>query len=408
MGADGLVVERVPVGSLVLHPKNARQGDVGLIAESLREHGQYRPLVVQRATRHVLAGNHTLQAAASLGWESVEVVFLDVDDDEALRVLLVDNRSSDQASYDEPALAELLSDLAGRSERMLAGTGWDRDDLDRLLAGVAGFDATPGRDAEPAAPPENPVSRPGDLWVLGEHRLLCGDARSDLPTLTGADQADLLWTDPPYGVEYEGKTSEAMTFSNDDAAGLPALLAAVFGAADAALRPGAALYVAHPAGGRGVDFIEAFVVHWPLRQMLVWVKDSMVLGHSGYHYKHEGVLYGYKPTTGRLGRGGAGWFGDNSQTSVFDIERPKRSEEHPTMKPVALVESCLRNSSRPGDLILDPFAGSGTTMVAAENLGRRARLCEVDPGYCDVICRRWQDLSGEKPERDGKPHDFSG
>ena len=208
------------------------------------------------------------------------------------------------------------------------------------------------------------------------------------------DQADMLLTDPPYGVDYTGKTKVRLTIQNDDPDGLPGLLDEALAAMDAVLRPGAPLYVFHPAGPQCVRFLEAFLGRgWRLRQGLVWAKDAMVLGHADYHYAHEGILYGFKPGQGRLGRGGLGWYGDNRQTSVLSAPRPRAAREHPTMKPVELLTILLRNSSRRRELVLDPFAGSGSTLVACEHLGRRARLIELDPAYCDVIIARHDQLT---------------
>jgi DNA modification methylase len=172
-----------------------------------------------------------------------------------------------------------------------------------------------------------------------------------------------MWTDPPYGVSYVGKTKNKLTIQNDGAAGLEQFLLKAFSSANAqALADGAAVYVAHPAGVLQRDFTKAFVSSgWRIHQTLVWVKDSMVMGHSDYHYRHEPILFGYKLGKGRRGRGGAGWYGDNSQTSIFEVPRPKASEEHPTMKPPALVGRMIGNSCPKGGLVFDPFLGSGTT-----------------------------------------------
>jgi site-specific DNA-methyltransferase (adenine-specific) len=263
---------------------------------------------------------------------------------------------------------------------------WPADDLDE--------------DIPPA--PKRPTTKPGDVWQLGRHRLVCADATDPdaYQALMGKAKAQLLWTDPPYGVAYTGKTTRALTIANDGAEGLDQLLADSFAAIDARLVAGARLYVAHPAGALSAKFIAAFLNHgWRLAQTLVWLKDSMVLGHADYHYRHEPILYGYRPGPGRLGRGGKGWFGDDAQTSVFEVPRPKAAREHPTMKPPALIEAALRNSSRRNQVVLDPFAGSGSTLVACERTGRRARLIEVDPGYCDVIVARFERLTGLKGER---------
>ena len=172
-----------------------------------------------------------------------------------------------------------------------------------------------------------------------------------------------------------------------------------FAAVDAALPPGARIYVCHPAGPLSLTFGSAFVERWRLHQTLVWVKDQMMLGRSDYQYKHEPILYGHKPARARIGRGGRGWFSGNSEVSVLEVTRPKASREHPTMKPPELVEICVQNSSAAGDVVLDPFAGSGSTLVACERAHRRARLVELDPRYCHVIVARYERLTGEATER---------
>jgi DNA modification methylase len=229
----------------------------------------------------------------------------------------------------------------------------------------------------------------------------CGDATDgeQLAVLMAGATADVLWTDPPYGVGYVGKTVEAMTIANDDEHGLALLLRQAFTAVDAVLVPSAPFYVAAPAGPQGTAFRLALAeVGWRFHQALVWVKNALVLGHSDYHYAHEDVLYGWKPGPGRRGRGrhpGSRWYGGNDQTSVFFCDRPARSADHPTIKPVELIAAQLRNSSRRGEVVLDPFAGSGSTLIACEQLGRRCFAVEIDPGYCDVIRRRYREFTGD-------------
>jgi DNA modification methylase len=201
-------------------------------------------------------------------------------------------------------------------------------------------------------------------------------------------------------VGYVGKTPRALRIANDQAPDLEEFLGRAFGAAGAVLCPGAAIYICHPAGPLQAVFLRAFSGQgWELRQSLVWVKDSLVLGHADYHWRHEPILYGFAPGPGRRGRGSKGWFGGNAQTSVFELPRPKASRDHPTMKPVELVRRCLLNSSQADDRILDPFAGSGTTLVAAELSGRRGFGVEIDPRYCDVALDRLAEVTGEKPRR---------
>jgi DNA modification methylase len=208
---------------------------------------------------------------------------------------------------------------------------------------------------------------------------------------------------PPWGVSYVGKTKDAKTIENDKAAGLPALLDAALANAAVALAPGAPFYLAHPAGALALVF-EASIDRSPfsVHEGLVWVKTSLVLGHSDYHYRHEPIVYGFNKGPGRSGRGrhvGSRWYGDNSQTSVLEFDRPSRSEQHPTMKPVALVAHCLKNSTPRGGLVLDPFCGSGTTLIAAEQTGRTAYAMELDPAYCDVVVERWQRVTGREARR---------
>ena len=265
-----LTTEYVPTDCLLRHPDNPRRGDLGAIKHSLECHGQYRPLVANRPTMEVLAGNHTLLAARELGWSEIAVAFVDVTPERARRILLVDNRTSDLAGYDDEALADLLGELPD-----LVGTGYDDAALSELLDGLA---PEPLADDEPPPLPEEPQTRSGELITLGTHRLLCADARGreSYARLMGDEHAELLWTDPPYGVAYEGKTKQSLRIENDRAAGLEALLSESFAAADAALAPAARLYVAHPAGELSLTFGQCFVAEgWRLRQTLVWVKRRL-------------------------------------------------------------------------------------------------------------------------------------
>ena len=237
---------------------------------------------------------------------------------------------------------------------------------------------------------------------MGEHRVLCGDATDphDVAIVMGNGKAQCVWTDPPYGVNYEGGTSDHLTIRNDQPESIRSLLEQSFAAIDQVLAPGAAIYICHPAGAGSVTFGQQFVAQgWRLHQTLVWVKDRLVPGHSDYHYRHEPILFGYKAAAkGRRGRGSAGWFGANNQDSVFEFASARRNDEHPTSKPVALVEAMLKNSSKSGGTVLDPFLGSGSTLIACQQLGRRCAGIEIDPRYVDVTVRRWEQLTGGKAE----------
>ena len=238
------------------------------------------------------------------------------------------------------------------------------------------------------------VTREGDVWLLGRHRLMCGDSTDagSVALLMAGEKADLLLTDPPYNVSYEGATKDKLTIMNDsmDSANFRAFLADAFTAADSAMKPGAVFYIWH-ADSEGYNFRGAAVdAGWTIRQCLVWNKNAMVLGRQDYQWKHEPCLYGWKDGAAHL------WTSDRSQTTVLEFDKPNRNGEHPTMKPVSLFEYQMLNSTNRGAVVLDLFGGSGTTMIVAEKNGRCARLMELDPRYCDVIVRRWQEFTGQE------------
>lgn len=412
----------VRVDSLHPYEGNPRRGNLEVIKESLRENGQYRPIVVNRRDRVVLAGNHTLEAAKALGWDEIAVAWVDVDDEAARRIVAVDNRSNDLATYDEEALVALLSELPD-----LAGTGYNASDLEALLPPAERIGMT-SLDAPAPVTKGDPISQRGDVWQLGDSTLLVGDATDTDAVLAamGEARADCVWTDPPYGVSYVGGTSDALSIQGDDPQGLPELLKGAFATLVAAARPGAPVYVAY-AESQSIAFHQALVGAGMLvRQHLVWVKNTLVLGHADYQYRHEPiwqaetpteqpdepltheqVAYGFLPGgTGRLGRGGPHWYGDNTATTVFEVPKPPRNADHPTMKPVDLIRPMIANSCPPGGLVLDLFGGSGSTLIAAWHERRRAFLVEIDERYADAICRRYQSHTGVQPIRNGQPVDF--
>lgn len=335
---------------------------------------------------------------------------------EAFALLL--NRAPERGGWDEEQLAEVLRDLQQSDEAFLALTGFDEDEIEELLAETAGGDDDfgGGGKTDPDDIPGVPIkviTQPGDVWLLGDHRVLCGDATdaAAVEEMLAGDRADCMWTDPPYGVSYEGKTKAALTIKNDTEVGLADLLAGAFAVATIALAPGSPVYVAHPSGPIHEQFMRAFhTAGWAYRQGLVWAKDSMVLGHSDYHYQHEPIAYGFTSGgVGRRGRGGSGWYGDNAQVSVFEVAKPNRNDTHPTSKPVELIRRQLANSAPAGGLVYDPFGGSGSTLIACQVTGRRAVLVEIDPVYVDVICRRYQEHTGTLPvlKATGEAHDFT-
>lgn len=390
-----LQIDYVPAADVRPHPDNARVGDVEAIAQSIQVNGVYRPVIVQKSTGYILAGNHTYRALTKTDAEAlIPVVFIDCDDEKARRIMLADNRTADLGGYDDAALAKLLSELED-----LTGTGYDKDFLDQLLATSKSTQVLADPDQAPA-PPLIPITRPGQIWILGRHRLICADSTSEdtYQQLLGDEQADCLWTDPPYGVSYQGKTKEALTIQNDGAGAAREVVEAFLQATKPHLRPGAPFYICHADTQRRYLDQYTAAAGFEYRQTLIWCKNTFTLGRSDYQLQHEPILYGFvEGAKGRKGRGGQHWHGPNNASTIFHIDKPNSSRLHPTMKPVDLIRPMLTNSTGPGGLILDAFGGSGSTLIAAQLEGRRAALVELDPHYADVIAARFEQVTGIIP-----------
>jgi len=246
-------------------------------------------------------------------------------------------------------------------------------------------------------PPEEPITKPGDLWILGRHRLLCGDSTDQtvVAKLMENQLADMIFTDPPYNVNYTGKTKDALTIKNDSMKddNFRHFLTLAFLNMAQASKAGAPIYVCH-ADSEGLSFRTAFKeAGWDLKQCIIWVKQHFVMGRQDYQWQHEPILYGWKPGAAHK------FYGDRKQTTVWQIDRPMANREHPTMKPIALCAQAIKNSSKSGDIVLDLFGGSGSTLIACEQLNRTCYMMEIDPKYCDVIVKRWENLTGQKAER---------
>lgn len=429
---EGLRPLAVPIDSLVPLPNNPRRGDVASVAASLERFTQRKPVVVRREDRVIVAGNHTWLAAKQLGWSEIAAVLVDEDETTSQAYALADNRTSELGGFDREALAELVESVGRVDPELLAAASFTSADLAELVGGEVTFGKT-DPDAVPEAP--TPTTKPGDLWLLGSHRVLCGDATraEDVRLVVDDEQAHMVWTDPPYGVSYVGKTSEALTITNDNLSSseLAGLLRDSFRAFSEVLRPGGPFYVCSPSGPLETVFRLALLeVGLTLRQQLVWVKNVHVMGRQDYHLRHESVLYGwadgepvevplevaaeYEADHATLLYGWADgkaheWHGGRRQNSVWEFAKPTSSKEHPTMKPVSLVEKAVANGTRIGGLVLDVFGGSGSTLIACEQLARKAAVVELDPRYVDVICRRWQEFTGNVPvlASSNEPHDFT-
>ena len=431
-------IEHLPTDTLVPYARNSRTHSpeqVAQIAASIKEFGFTNPVLID-ANNTLIAGHGRVMAAQSLGLPTVPAIRLaHLSDAQRRAYVIADNKLAENAGWDMATLAREVEDLQtdGFNLDLL---GFDDDELSGLL-GTASKDPDIGADGSniddaPDTKPD-PTTKTGDLWLLGQHRVVCGDSTSkqNVQRLMNGGGADMCWTDPPYNVAYETKAGK---IDNDDLSDkeFKAFLVAAFQTAFDALKPGGAIYVAH-ADTEGLNFRSAFSrAGFKLSGCLVWRKNALVLGRSDYQWQHEPILYGWKPGAAHR------WFGGRKQTTIvelassespfqlrpdgrFEIQlgnsvmvvdgnatvedmltsvilesKPSRSEGHPTMKPVALVERMLRNSAKKANTVLDLFGGSGSTLMAADRLGMCARLSELDPKYVDVIVRRWQSFTGKQ------------
>lgn len=391
-------VERRPVASLVPYARNSRTHSaeqVAQIAASIREWGWTTPVLIDEAG-NIIAGHGRVLAAQKLGIAEVPCMVAKGWTEEQRRAYVIaDNKLALNAGWDNDLLKVELQALDADGFD-LDLTGFAKDELAAFLNKPT--EGLTDEDAVPEAPAV-PVTVEGDVWVLGRHRLMCGDSTSidAVERLCEGHLVDMWLTDPPYNVAYEGKTRDALTIKNDKMEGhsFRLFLRDAYVAADAVMKPGAVFYIWH-ADSEGYNFRGAAKdAGWTVRQCLVWTKQAMVMGRQDYHWKHEPCLYGWKDGAAHL------WASDRKQTTILKFDRPSRNGEHPTMKPVELFAYQMLNNTKGNDLVLDSFGGSGTTAIAAEKHGRNALLMELDPKYCDVIIKRWQDFTGQQAVLDG-------
>jgi DNA modification methylase len=394
----------VSVEDLIPYALNSRthsDQQVAQLAASIREFGFTNPVLVDEEN-NLIAGHGRLLAARKLKLDKVPAVVVTGLDDRKRRALVIaDNKLALNAGWDEEALRVELEDLAGDFGELM---GFSEDELIALLKQAEGTEGLTDEDAVPEVP-EQPVTVEGDVWLLGRHRLMCGDSTSiqHLERLCDGQLVDMWLTDPPYNVAYEGGTKEKLTIKNDSMSNdaFRQFLCDAYSAADAVMKKGAVFYIWH-ADSEGYNFRGAAAdIGWPIRQCLIWKKSSLVMGRQDYHWMHEPCLYGWKEGASHL------WASDRKQTTILEFAKPSRNGEHPTMKPVELFEYQMLNNTKGSDLVLDSFAGSGTTVIACEKHERCARLMELDPKYCDVIIKRWQDFTGQQAtlEATGQTYD---
>lgn len=397
MQMNEIKFEHWPTSRLLPYARNPRKNDhvVDQMAAAITEFG-FRIPIIAKSTGEVVDGHLRLKAALRLGLETVPVILADdltPAQIKAFRILA--NRSATWADWDKDLLRLELEELQ-LDDFDLSLTGFDDDELLEIMAGEE--TTTEGNTDEDAAPevPDTPVSKPGDVWIMGQHRLLCGDATQphSYELLFAGQRAQMIWSDLPYNVNYANSAKDKLRgkhrpILNDNLGegfydfvydALSLMLPVCDGAVYIAMSSSEldTLQAAfRAAGGKWSTFI-------------IWAKHTFTLGRADYQRQYEPILYGWPEGASRH------WCGDRDQGDVWNIKKPARNDLHPTMKPVELMERSIRNSSRPGDIVLDCFGGSGSTLIAAEKSGRRCFAMELDPKYCDVIVRRWQDFTGQK------------
>ncbi len=393
---DNLKITYKKTEDLIPYINNPRNNDgaVDKVASSIKNFGFKVPIVVD-GDNEIIAGHTRLKAAKKLGMDEVPcIVADDLNDGQIKAFRLADNRVAEFSEWDMELLESELEELEDYDLGFeFDDMGMDFADLEGLEAAAETVEAEEDDFDEESMKDDGGIVR-GDLFQLGNHRLMCGDS-TDIRTvknLTGGVVMNLLITDPPYNVNYEGGTKDKLKIENDNMSDeeFVAFLSSAFMAADEVMEEGAAFYLWHGGIVAMPLFKACKICGWEIRQQLIWNKDSMAIGRQDYQWKHEPCFYGWKSGAAH------NWYSDRKQTTVLDFDKPARNGEHPTMKPVKLFDYQIRNSSKVGDNVLDLFGGSGTTIIACEQNNRKAFVMEYDPHYVNVIIKRWEELTGKK------------
>ena len=398
-------VELWPIGRLIPYANNPRthsDAQVARIAASIDEFGFINPILADEKAG-TMAGHGRLLAALKLGLTHVPVIVLDhLTDAQKRAYIIADNQLALNAGWDE---ALLTAELAALQEEDfdINVIGFEDVELARLLAAQ---DATEGLTDEDAVPelPETPISIAGDLWILGSHKLLVGDATvsGDVARLMAGDTADLVFTDPPFNVDYEGYTKDRLKIRGDrmSAGDFKKFLGAAFRSYRTLVKPGASLYVCHSSSWQR-EFQNALEsAGFEVRCQIIWAKNTFAWGFGRYKFQHEPIFYAHVADQKDA------WYGDKTQSTLWNEKKPAANRIHPTAKPVELIERALLNSSKAGDVVADLFGGSGSTLIGCERRGRKARLMEIEPKYADCICRRYQEYTSKQAGLDGDGRTF--
>jgi DNA modification methylase len=385
------------------NPRNNAQA-VSKVAASLKEYGWQQPIVVDK--EYVIIVGHTrLLAAQQLGMEKVPVLIADnLTLGQAKAYRLADNRLHEEASWDNTLLGLELEELKAINYN-LELTAFNEDELNQLLS-MSVDNSQSDIDACPELEEYTPaISQLGDIWLLGEHRLMCGDSTQleAVEKLIAGNLCDMVFTDPPYNVNYQGvcNSRQGILQDNMNISDFTQFLRDAFANMRMSIKQGASLYICH-ASRYQREFENALEANGiSVRNQIIWAKQHFALSHSRYKFQHEPIFYGHVKGESDS------WYGDNGQSTLWQVDKPNANPLHPTMKPIALIEKALENSSKAGDIILDLFGGSGSTLIACEKLGRKAYLMELDPKYVDVIIKRWQEYTGQSAILEATGREFN-
>ena len=399
-----MVIKTLPVGKLIPADYNPRKdlkpGDPEYekLKRSLTEFGYVEPVIWNKTTGHIVGGHQSAKILIETGVTEVECVVVQMSEEKEKALNVALNKISGE--WDKDKLSLLIADLQG-ADFDVSLTGFDAVEIDKLLN--SGMDAEDD-DFDVDAELEKPAfSKLGDLWTLGRHKVICGDSTKSetYSTLMGGKQANLILTDPPHGIDYDkGVAGKIKNDKFDSDEGFYTFLHDAFSAMAGSLASDGAAYVFH-ADSKGLTFRRAFEdAGFKLSGCCIWAKNTFTLGRSDYQWCHEPCLYGWKKS------GKHNWFGDRKQSTIWNFDKPSRSEKHPTMKPVPLLAVPMKNSTQTNGVVLDPFGGSGSTLICAEQLGREAFLIELDEKFVDVIIHRYIEAVGSADgvfvERDSK------
>ena len=407
-----LNVQQIELEQLVPYARNARthsDSQVAQIAGSIAEFGFVNPVLVGD-DNVIIAGHGRVMAAKKLGLQTVPTIKLDhLTENQRRALVIADNKIAENAGWDEELLRLELQNFADE-DFDLDLLGFDDVELDDLLASLDDDEAAALDENIPEVQ-ENPVSRTGDVWIMGEHRLLCGDSTSeaDMKKLMAGDLADMVFTDPPYNVNYGDTAKDKLRSKGGAKAGRKIMNDNLGDDFEAFLTAACKNMLAHTKGALYIcmSSSELDTLQSAFRNaggkwstFIIWAKNTFTLGRSDYQRQYEPILYGWKDGNDRY------WCGARDQGDVWFYNKPQKNDLHPTMKPVDLVVRGIKNSSKTLDIVLDPFGGSGSTLIAAEHTGRQARLIELDPKYVDVIVRRWQEMTGLQATLSGTDQEF--